>query len=389
MSNSLKKYRFFPIYLLGFIFSLQVALPNYINSSYLSTVMPEIFIGFIYTAEAILAILGFLLMPRLLKKFGNFRLAVFFIFIEMISLFGLVASHNIITVSLFMVSNLLILTFLSFSFDIFLEGLSLDTNTGKTRGTYLTFSNLAWIFAPILTGLILTNGGYWKIYLSSFILLIPIFFIVKLSLRGFKDSNYQVSYPFRTLLQVWKNKDIKNIFMANFLLQVFYSWMTIYTPIYLHLNLGFSWGSIGFIFGIMLLPFIFVQFPAGRLADSRFGEKEMLSVGFIIMALATMIIFFIDSSSILIWGLILFGTRIGAAIVEIMCDVYFFKKVDNKNANLISFYRIARPLAYIIGPLLAMIVLSLPYFGIKSLFLVLGFIMFFGLRYSLTLKDTK
>ena len=177
--------------------------------------------------------------------------------------------------------------------------------------------------------------------------------------------------------------------MANLLLQIFYCWMTIYTPIYLHTNLGLSWAAVGVIFGIMLLPFVFIELPAGRLADSRLGEKEILSSGFIIMALTTLAMFFVTGTSILIWALILFSTRIGAAMVEIMCDVYFFKKVDDRNANLISFYRMARPAAYIVGPLLALVVLSLPNFGLKELFLVLGFLMFFGLRFSLAIADTK
>jgi MFS family permease len=139
----------------------------------------------------------------------------------------------------------------------------------------------------------------------------------------------------------------------------------------------------------MLLPFIFIQIPTGRLADRRLGEKEMLSIGFIIMALSTIIMYFINSSSLIIWALILFGTRVGASVVEIMCDVYFFKKVDNCNANLISFYRMARPFAYITAPLIASIVLSFSGFGINYLFLVLGVMMFSGLVFSLSILDTK
>lgn len=389
MLNKLRTNILFSVYLLGFLFSLQVALPNFINSSYLGTLMPENFLGVIYTIESVLAICGFLLMPKILRIFGNFRVAVFLLLAELFSLFGLAVYHNLIAASLFMISSMTIITFLSFSFDVFLEGFSADVTTGKTRGVYMTFVNLAWVIAPLLTGLILTDGDYWKIYLAAFILLIPVFVILKTTLNKFKDSAYQNSNPFKTIAQVWKNKNILNIFMSVFLLQIFYSWMTIYTPIYLHNNLGLEWSSIGIIFAIMLTPFVFVQFPAGRLADSRFGEKEMLSIGFIIMALVTMVMFFVTGKNVLIWGLILLGTRVGASIVEIMCDVYFFKKVDNKDVNLISFFRMARPFAYIIGPLLATIILSLSDFSIKNLFLVLGFLMFFGLKFSLSIKDTK
>jgi MFS family permease len=78
----------------------------------------------------------------------------------------------------------------------------------------------------------------------------------------------------------------------------------------------------------MLLPFVFVQFPLGRLADKKWGEKEILSLGFIIVAIATGLISFISGGSMILWMTILFITRIGAATIEIMCDTYFFKKVD-------------------------------------------------------------
>jgi MFS family permease len=389
MLHKFQKYSLFSLYLVGFLFSLQVALPNYVNSSYLGTLMPERWLGVIYTLEAVLAILGFLILPKILRRFGNFRVAIVFLLIEMVSLLGLVFYHDFISVIVFMTSSLVFLILLSFSLDMFLEGFSSDVSTGKTRGIFLTCANLAWVVAPFLTGLILSNGDYWKIYLSAFIILIPVFIIIRASLSNFKDSEYKDSNLLRTLVQVWKEKDILNIFMAGFLLQLFYSWMTIYTPIYLHTNLGLSWSAIGIIFSVMLLPFVFVQFPAGRLADSRFGEKEMLVIGFVFMILSTLLMFLIVGKSLLVWTLILFGTRIGAAVVEIMCDVYFFKKVNNQDANLISFFRMARPLAYIIGPLLATIILSFSGLGIKYLFLILGILLIFGLKFSLSIKDTK
>lgn len=362
---------------------------NFINSSYLGVVIRSDLVGMVYSAEAVLAIIGFIMMPGLLRKFGNFRVTIVLLLLEMFSLVGLVLYHNVAAVVSLMITSILTVTFLSFTFDIFLEGFSYDISTGKTRGIYLTFINMAWVFGPLLAGLILTDGDYYKIYLASFFLLIPVFVILRATLCKFKDSHYSNSNPLKTISQVWRNKNILNVFMAVFLLQIFYAWMTIYMPIYLHTNLGLPWSSIGIIFSIMLLPFIFVQLPAGKLADSRFGEKEMLSIGFVIIALTTMIIFFVDSQNILIWGLILFATRIGAALVEIMCDVYFFKKVDNNNANIISFFRMARPFAYIMGPILATLILSVTGFGIKNLFLILGFLMLFGLYYALAIKDTK
>lgn len=385
----MKNNNLFLIYLLGFLFSLQLALPNFINSSYLGTVMSEALLGGVYILAAILAIIGFLFMPKVLARFGNYRIAVTLLIIEILSLTGLVFYNNVISITFFMTCSIVTLVFLSFSFDIFLEGYSANIDTGKIRGTYLTMSNLAWVFAPPLTGLILLNTEYWRVYLSAAVILLPIWLILKTSFSKFIDSDYRIVQLGDTFKRFLQDKNIFNIFMASLLLQIFYSWMTIYVPIYLHSNIGFSWGSIGIIFAVMLLPFILIQFPAGKLADTRYGEKEMLTIGFIIIALSTLVIFFTNSTSVIFWAALLFGTRIGAAMVEVMCDTYFFKKVSNRDANLIGFYRISRPFSYIIGPLLAMTILYFSNSGIQNLFLVLGLMMFMGLKFSLSIEDTK
>jgi MFS family permease len=279
--------------------------------------------------------------------------------------------------------------FFVFSLDIFLEGFSLNRDTGRIRGSFLSLTNLAWVFPPLISGLILSSKDYSKIYLASLFLLLPIFLVFSLGLRRFKDSEYKAVPIWSTACELWQNKNLVYIFGVDFLLQFFYSWMTIYTPIYLYQNFGFSWLAIGLIFTIMLLPFVFIQFPLGNLADKKWGEKEMLSIGFVIVAISTGVISFVTSHSLWLWAGILFMTRIGASVIEVMGDTYFFKKADGLNANIISLFRSARPLAYILGPLFATILLNVFSMPIKYTFLVLGVIMFFGLRFSLVLKDTK
>ena len=163
--------------------------------------------------------------------------------------------------------------------------------------------------------------------------------------------------------------------------------MIIYTPIYLNQYIGFNWEKIGIIFTIMLLPYILFELPIGYLADWRFGEKEFLTAGFLITSLSTVAIVFIGSTNFILWIIILFLTRVGASFIQISSESYFFKQVDDTNVNIISFFRNASPLAYIIAPLIATIFLT--FFAYQYLFLALALIMLFGLRYSLTLHDTK
>jgi MFS family permease len=390
MVNITKSNNIFPIYLFGFLFAFHSALPTYINSSFLNVFISEKMLGVVYSIASVFTIFLFFLAPFVLRKFGNYKTCLFLIVLEMVALIMLATGQSVFWLLASFIISLITIPFIYLSLDVFLEGFSQDKETGRIRGTYLTLANLAWIFSPIISSMILTNGDYWKIYLAALIFLIPIFFILITSLKNFKDSKYEVTSFRKTFGQIWKNKDIKNIFSANFLLNFFYSWMTIYTPLYLHKYAGFSWSEIGLIFGIMLLPFVFIQLPLGRIADKKYGEKEILSFGFIILAVATILLFFIPKdSSLWFWAVILFVTRIGAGSVEVMSDTYFFKKVNSLDTNIISFFRTARPLAYTFGPLIATFCLSLVGAESGYLFLILGLIMFSGLWFSLSIKDTK
>ena len=191
----------------------------------------------------------------------------------------------------------------------------------------------------------------------------------------------------RTLLQVFKNRDIRSIFVTQFLLRFFYSWMVIYTPIYLYQHIGFNWSTIGVIFFIMILPFVLLEIPLGRIADKVLGEKEILTVGFIIIAIFCALIGFTESINPAWWAFLLFGTRVGASSVEIMSETYFFKLIDGEDTNLISVFRDMRPLAYIIAPLVTSI--SLFFVDLQQTFIILAVIVLSGVIFSLAIKDTK
>jgi MFS family permease len=389
MTNTLKNNGLFSVYLLGFLFAFHTALPTYINSSFLNTFISEKMIGIIYIIASIFTICCFLFMPLVLKKFGNYHTALFLIFVEILVLLGLSFFDSFSWLIPLFIANLVAIPLIYFSTDIFLEGYSSNRATGRIRGIYLTSVNLAWAISPLVSGLILVEGDYSRIYFASFIFMLPVLLILVSRLKRFKDSPYEATHVWQTIKVISRSRDLRNIFMANWFLFFFYSLMTIYTPLYLSKNIGFSWGEIGITFSIMLLPFVLFQFILGRLADKKWGEKEMLSLGFIIIAISTSLISFITDKNIVLWATILFVTRIGASIIEVMCDTYFFKKVDSLNANIISFFRMSNPIAYIVAPLFAVIMLNFFSLELQYLFLALGLIMFIGLKFSLSLEDTK
>jgi MFS family permease len=383
----LKSHNRFVIYILGFLFTLHYTLPVYISSTFLNQFTSVKIVGLIYTIASFLTILVFFLMPKILGKIGNYRTATVLLIIEFISLIGLSDSSNVCFIFTFFIASFIAVAIINFNMDIFLENLSSSVDVGKIRGFFLTSANLAWIVAPIITSFILTNADYWKIYLAAAALIIPVLFLFSSNLKTFKDPSYTTVPVIKTIKQIWQNKNILGSFMTGFLLQFFYAWMVIYMPIYLHDYIGFDWNQLGIMFAIMLLPFIFIEIPLGRLADSRWGEKEIMTIGFIITGMATGLITFITTKNFYTWTTLLFITRIGASMVEIMTETYFFKKIDGTSVNFISFYRTLRPWAYVISPIIATIIFSITRF--EYIFVILGFIMLYGIRFSLSIEDTK
>jgi MFS family permease len=92
--------------------------------------------------------------------------------------------------------------------------------------------------------------------------------------------------------------------------------MTVYCPIYLHTTIGLSWSEIGVIITVMLLPFVLIELPLGRLADKKYGEKEIMIIGFLILGLSTMGLAFITSTNVWVWAIALLVTRIGQRLLK-------------------------------------------------------------------------
>ncbi len=377
----------FVLYIIGFIFAFTSSIPAYVNSSFIKSLTNEQVVGFFYTASSILGLTFLLLIPKVLKKYGNYKVTLFLTTLYFLNFLGLAFFQNIFLVLACFLLSGSIATIIYFNLDVFIEHNSLNIKTGGIRSIYLTCINLAWLFSPWLAGTIISGSSYRGIYFVTALIMVPVILVIHSNLKGFKDPEYKIFNLFETIRSISDNKNIKNIIFSAFLLQLFYSWMVVYTPIYLNQYIGFNWAEIGIIFSIMLLPFIIIQIPLGYLADKTLGEKEILALGFVIIAISTSIIPLINNKSIFVWSIVLFITRVGAAMVEVMNDTYFFKKVSDKNLNLINLYRTVTPMAYIITPTVAATFMM--FVPMNNIFYILGLVMILGLGNGLAIKDTK
>lgn len=374
------------MYVLSFLFTLHISLSAYVNSTFLTGIVSEKYVGLLYTIGAIITIFLLSRSATLLKYFGNRKLVLWLLIINMVSIACLITSPNPKLIGLSFISILTTNTLIALCLDIFIEHFGNPKTIGKTRGLYLTVTNLAWMLSPLVTALLIArNGGYITVYALALITVVIMTIGLSLSVKTFTDKKY-IREPFiKTYRYLKTHPHIFAITMINFILQFFFTWMVIYTPIFLKQHIGFNWGELGVIFTIMLAPFVIFGLPIGILVDKYHVKKRtLLYIGFIIIVASTISIAFIDVKNIALWALVLFLTRTGASIIETTSEIYFFTHVGEEDAYLLGIFRDMTPVAYIVGPLCATLVFTvLPF---NYLFIVLGIILMLGLYYIPQLK---
>ncbi len=377
------------LYVINFIVSFHLFFIVYFNSNFLNSEgFSNSHVSIIYIAGSILSIFALFLLPKILKLFGNYSSVLVLIALELVAFWTLAFIDNTKVTLIAFIAYLLIYPLIIVSFDIFLERMISDeSTTGGIRGMFLTITNTALIVAPITAGFLLNGDGFRNMYLIAGAFLIPLFIIVGWYFKGFGNLEYE-QIKYKTVITEFKeNKDLRNIFISHFSLRLFFSFMVIYTPLFLHNSIGFSFSEIGVLFAIMLLPFALFEIPLGKIADSWLGEKEILIVGFLIAGLSTIAIPFITTSSFVVWAIILFITRMGASAIEIMTESHFFKNVGGVDVDTISLFRMLRPLGYIIGPMLGFAFLS--FIDIRFIFIIPSLILLLSIFPAMNIKDTK
>ena len=331
----------------------------YIIAPYLALFMPAAQAGLVVSMGAIVTLAAFPFMPRLARRFGAKRLAISLAFLQSITLFLLAGSPTmwlaIACVALCCATSPLI----AYQLDLLLEAtMRGEDSTGRVRTAFLTAGNLALIAAPLAIGFLLDgHEQYSLVFLVASLSLAP--FIALFLIEPLPEGEpAQFSAVNMTCMCIWGDRDLRAAALGNAVLQFFYHLAPLYVPLYLHTVLGIPWDALGWIFAVMLLPFVFVEYPAGWLADRYLGDKKLLTVGFVIAGVAFAAVGFIDSATpLLVIALILFVSRVGAALVESMVESHFFRRVSERDANTISVFRMTRPLSALVAPVFASVIL--------------------------------
>ncbi len=376
------------MYAFSFLFTLHISLSAYVNSTFLAQFIGEKYVGLLYTVASIITIIMLSQSSMILKYFGNRKLVIWLLLINLASLTLVILSSNASFIIFAFIALFTTNTLIALCLDIFIEHFGNPETIGKTRGLYLTITNLAWMLSPLITVyLINREGGYIAIYLVAFIAVIITTLGLFLSVPTFRDKKYLRTPFLKTYTYLKTNRHMLSITVINFILQFFFAWMVVYTPIYLYQHIGLGWGQIGIIFTIMLAPFVIFGLPIGILIDKyHVSKRSLLYIGFAILFFSTLSIPFIETKSVALWAIVLFLTRTGASVIETTSEIYFFTHVREEDAFLLGVFRDMVPVAYVIAPLISTLIFI--FFPFKSLFFALAVITLAGFYYIPHLKHS-
>lgn len=366
---------------------MSTALVTYINSSFLESFFGSKWVGVVFSIAYVVTLIVLQNYGRAIARFGNSWVLYANMLIQAAACLALGLSQSpVVIIPAFILFVVMVSTTIV-NYDIYLKALAPVAKTGRLRGLFWTMANLGFLVSPLLTGRLVDAGGMPLVYKAAALLVIPAFILMYAAYNG---NRYRIPYRHHeplmiTLRRLWTNTNIRGIFIVAFALYFFYSWMVVYTPLYL-LEAGFDWNEIGLMFTVMLLPFVIVEYPAGYLADRYFGETEMLTLGLGIMAVS--VFTFMTVSSFTGMMIVLFCSRVGASLVEIMRESYFYKIVKAGDLDMIDTFRNTASFAYVVAPILAtaMFACGMP---LSFLFLVLGLMLAFVSAVPGSIEDTR
>lgn len=372
-----------------FLYAMHYAIPVYATSSYLHKFFASSTVSAVYMVGSFFALLASVQIAKSIKKYHTYRFTMGVAILEMIvvALFGL--TENTYLLPALFVAHFALQALLFVSLNVFMESFSAHANVGSIRGLFLAVLHIGILISPVIGGYILSVSSFAVLYVVSALMLIPYLFLVHHYLGHIKDPAYHTINLIDALRKALHNKNIRGAVIAKFLVECFYAVMVIYSPIYLT-TLGIPLTMyLGFIIPVALIPLVILPYELGYLADTKYGEKEMLLIGLLILTVTAFICVLLTTSSVLMWALVLLISRIGASLVDTMAFTYYFKKIGPEDpsftALFVNMYSMAIITTGAVGVMISPFLVERP----QLMFVVLGCALAWGVTVVLPMKDTR
>lgn len=376
-------------FIMTILYAFHYGIPLYASSSFLHQYFGSSNISAIYMIGSIFTLLVSIHFTKYLHRFHTYNFTLMVVIAEILTTLAFALTKNTWIVLFFFTIHFCLSTLIYIIISMFIENLSPHAETGMIRGMFLTLLSLGILISPFIGASLLSHGGYTELYVVSAIMLMPFVYFLKRYFEHMPDPVYRSLDMVQAGRRAFANVNLRGALVSILLLECFYAVMVIYSPLYLQ-SIGVPLTTyLSVILPIALIPFVIMPYELGIIADNKLGEKELLILGLIIMAITTMSIVVISTTNTIIWAGILITSRIGASCVETMAFTYYFKKINNHDASLVALISNMRSVAIVIvgfmGVIMAPLMVNYP--GI--IFIILGLALLFGVTYVIPIKDTK
>lgn len=382
---------FISLYGLSALYIFHKMLINYSNSSYIERLTTPEAIGLFYAVGSAGAITMLIFSPRFFQFLDQRWLILTITVTQVISLLLVGLDINpLLTLAAFVVS-LVLMPSVGLIIDLLAEAAMGDNEsaTGTRWALMLSAMSIVSIAATLtLAGVVGDNPNRLSLtYFISAVALVILLVLVQFLLRKNalpKPASINIR---QSLTKLWNDRNLKYAYYAKLTLSIFFGTVAIYLPLYLVQEIGFSWTVIGLLLSVQMSAYLLSEYPIGKLADTRWGEVEMLVGGFFLSASVMLIISVVTTPMILVWMTLFFAMGLGGSLIETTLVSYYYKHTTARDIDLISFFRTTTPFAAGIGALLGSAMLV--YLSYAYIFIGLAGFLLLGVFYALQLQDTR
>ena len=198
-------------------------------------------------------------------------------------------------------------------------------NKAQNLGIYSSATLVGRMIAPLLGGVIITyfalyGGlvGYKIVYLTAFVIALPILFLAVATKRdiggdGVAVTSLGLNEFWQTLKDFGKNRMIFLTALIQMSTYFIYGVVETFLPLYM-VSLNISAEKIGLFFSLQVLAIAATQPFFGKVADT-IDKRVQITVGILILTLATVLIPLFDNYGILVLVGLMFGLGMSVATV--------------------------------------------------------------------------
>ncbi len=424
-------------FILTFLYGLQLAIPIYTLSHYLSMYFNNKSIAFIYMLAATISLYCIHMYNRMVKVYRNYNTSRIVILLSIISLILIPITNNIYVIGLYSIVYIVLTAILAISVNMYITEFSEHNGQGVVRGLTLSITSMSLISGLLISHYLLGIKAtlphiytqYGILFIATALIHIPMLFIISNYYKHIGEPRYTSGDMWIVLTSLYRNRNLYGVFIAGLSTQIFVTTMIVY-----YVNYLVSYGHvliedyIGTLMPLALLPFLLIPYKVGMEVDRRHDEKKLMLIGLSIMGLSLLsipivahyidvsLISYIESINLLnihnasissdqlpigtisslsyinthvynqiliMWAIVLIIGRIGSSILETASTSYFYKTVSINDNDTIALFSNLGSVGAIIGAMIAIIAYSIDgLLGLNySIFIISGIFLLYSTIY--------